>query len=270
MKPQVILVKPPMPWMAAVLSFLLPGLGHWYAGRRWRGLLAWLGSVGILSLGYGYGFRTPLGLVLTLTAEGAWIIAVAWDSWRQVKARPLATPWLVHWGLLLPLGLLAAVFTNAGLPHLAARQGRYRLAHTPAMSMAPTVLPEDAFMVDTHHYRKARPRHLDVLTLESPEDPQVLLVQRCVALEGDLVEIREQTFYLNEVPQTRCEWLPDGVDPQVPYGPLRVPPGTIFCLGDNCGNSRDSRFWGPLPVAAIRGKVLYTIWPLERTGTLAS
>ena len=270
MNAQITLQTPPKPWLAAVLSFLLPGLGHWHAGRFLRGLLAWLGSVGILALGFGYGFRTPLWLALTVVAEATWIVVMAFDAWRCARTGPLNSSPLRHWAVLLPLGLLAAIFTSWGLPHMATRQARYRWSHTPAMNMAPTLLPEDTFMIDTRHYHRHRPRHRDVLTIESPEDPQVLWVQRCVALAGDLVEIRDQTFYLNNEPQSRCEWLPGGVDPKVQYGPLRVPEGTIFCLGDNCGHSHDSRFWGPLKVEAIRGKVLYTIWPWERSSTLTS
>jgi signal peptidase I len=85
-------------------------------------------------------------------------------------------------------------------------------------------------------------------------------------LGRDIVEIRNNIFYLNGIPQPRRDLLPDGSPPPLPegcskyanYGPILIPEGMIFCLGDNWNESYDSRFWGPLGVHALRGKVLYT------------
>lgn len=46
----------------------------------------------------------------------------------------------------------------------------------------------------------------------------------------------------------------------------QVPEGHCWIIGDNLGASRDSRFYGPLPLAMIKGKVIARVWPLSRRG----
>eukprot|EP00966_Prymnesium_polylepis_P009835 226501-Prymnesium_polylepis.1 len=50
------------------------------------------------------------------------------------------------------------------------------------------------------------------------------------------------------------------------FGPLTVPPGALFVLGDNRNESSDSHVWGPLPVSNVVGKAFYIVWPIERQG----
>lgn len=110
-------------------------------------------------------------------------------------------------------------------------------------------------------------------------------VKRCVAVAGDTVEYRDKKLYINGRLQSEpyavhkdYRRLP-GLNPPPanyqqlweqdrfyrtelsPYvrdnfGPVVVPPGHIFCMGDNRDNSEDSRFWGPLPLEYLRGKPL--------------
>jgi signal peptidase I len=50
--------------------------------------------------------------------------------------------------------------------------------------------------------------------------------------------------------------------------PIRVPKGYVFLMGDNRGDSDDSRFWGPVPISWVIGRALVTYWPPGRIGTL--
>lgn len=108
-------------------------------------------------------------------------------------------------------------------------------------------------------------------------------VKRCVAVEGDTVEIRNKRLYVNgklkiepyvqhvdrrvfspplSVPEDyQTQWEqgklltnPEGYYFRDNFGPVVVPKGTIFGMGDNRDNSSDSRFFGPIPLKYVKGK----------------
>jgi signal peptidase I len=120
------------------------------------------------------------------------------------------------------------------------------------------------------------PERGDVVVFKYPEDPRRDFIKRCVAVAGDVVEMRAKTLYINGEPTDEPyvvhkdpnTW---GSGPNVPpsrrnrdnTGPLTVPPGTIFCLGDNRDNSLDSRFWGPVPLSYVKGRAVLIYWSYE-------
>ena len=102
----------------------------------------------------------------------------------------------------------------------------------------------------------------------TPGLADVKFIKRVVAGPGDTIAFRHGLVIRNgravKEPYARpctdegCE-LPEAI---------RVPPGTWFLAGDFRGESADSRFWGPVPTAAITGIVKYRYWPLGRAGRL--
>jgi len=120
------------------------------------------------------------------------------------------------------------------------------------------------------------PRRGDVVVFKYPENPRRDFIKRCIALPGDTVEVRQKQVYLNGTLQKEPYVIhkdpmtyPDS--PMVPpslrmrdnFGPFTVPPGTIFCLGDNRDNSLDSRFWGTVPRSYVKGRAVLIYWSFE-------
>jgi signal peptidase I len=105
----------------------------------------------------------------------------------------------------------------------------------------------------------------DIIVFTSPADGRTDLIKRVVAVGGDKVEIRQKRLYINDMPvadpyarftdpMTRAQQTRDN------FGPVTVPPGKIFVLGDNRDQSYDSRYWGFAGEEAVKGKATFIYW----------
>lgn len=116
-------------------------------------------------------------------------------------------------------------------------------------------------------------RRGDVVVFKFPQDPQRDFIKRAVAVDGDQVEIRAKRLYINGQPENnpRAVFKDPSVLPPSPYlpddrryrdffGPYQVPPGHVFCMGDNRDNSYDSRFWGTVPRSYFKGRAFMIYW----------
>jgi signal peptidase I len=102
------------------------------------------------------------------------------------------------------------------------------------------------------------PQRGDVIVFEFPEDRSRDFIKRVIGIPGDTVKVDEGTVYVNGVPLTEPyvnEEHRSNMDEKV------VPPGEYFVLGDNRGNSSDSRSWGFVPEENIIGRAMFTYWP---------
>ncbi len=93
-------------------------------------------------------------------------------------------------------------------------------------------------------------------------------IKRVVALPGDRLSIRDGHPVVNGVEKTEEPYtIPcgHGGDCNLP-DPITIPPDHYFMMGDNRGESDDSRFWGPVPREWIIGKAFATYWPPDRIG----
>jgi signal peptidase I len=130
------------------------------------------------------------------------------------------------------------------------------------LSMAPTIKPGDVVSIDPVAYKLGGLQRFDIVVVEDPDKKQdakgqtEVYVKRIVALGGETIEIKGHQFYINGQ-QVSIPFVVE--DPKVieDYGPVTVPKGEYFLIGDNLGNSLDSRTWNPPTVKpdAIRGKV---------------
>jgi signal peptidase I len=158
--------------------------------------------------------------------------------------------------------------------------------------MANTLVVGDHVLVNKFIYRPSvlsaswqallpmRPiRRGDVVVFRFPPDPSRDFVKRCVGLPGDTVEIVDMRLRINghlvdeggyvlhvEESAGQSPWsAPAARSPtRDPFGPLTVPPGQFFCLGDNRDNSHDSRSWGAVPSSHIIGRAWLVYWSADR------
>jgi signal peptidase I len=143
-------------------------------------------------------------------------------------------------------------------------------------SMETTLLVGDHLFVDRYIYGPAatgleklllpaRPvQRGDIVVFRSVENPSIDVVKRCIGLPGDEIRLVRKQLFLNGKPvaddgytQHTDPLLRQGRDT---YGPFLVPDGHFFCMGDNRDESRDSRYWGPLPQEMIKGRAVMVYW----------
>jgi signal peptidase I len=153
---------------------------------------------------------------------------------------------------------LAVLFLALALPGCASwRYDHYRV---PSPAMEPTLLVGDRIRADPHAYEDGRtPEPGDVIVFAWPKDRSKLFVKRVIAVSGQAVEIKGQRLYVDGrgIDESYAVFgsLPTD-DPRRDFGPYTVPPEHVFVLGDNRDQSYDSRFWGPLPLGDVKGKVV--------------
>ncbi|OGD22211.1 MAG: signal peptidase I [Candidatus Aminicenantes bacterium RBG_16_63_16] len=152
-------------------------------------------------------------------------------------------------------------------------------AQIPTPSMEKTMLVGDHILINKFIYAQpvlpaeklllpSRPiERNDFVIFKSLEEPDKDVVKRVIAVAGDKVEIRAKRVYVNDAPLR--EKYKVHIDSQVyaeegrfshegyrrdNFGPVVVPDGHVFAMGDNRDNSLDSRFWGFLPVSRVKGR----------------
>jgi signal peptidase I len=91
-------------------------------------------------------------------------------------------------------------------------------------------------------------------------------IKRVVGMPGDRIAVRDGHVVRNgkEVPEPFA--VPCGGGSECDLDEIVIPAGHYFLMGDNRGNSDDSRFWGPVPRAQIIGRAVVTYWPPSRIG----
>jgi signal peptidase I len=155
----------------------------------------------------------------------------------------------------------------------------------PSGSMLPTLLIGDHLLVNKFIYgvrvpfagniliSYKKPERGDVVVFRFPKDRSVDYIKRVVGTPGDTVEVRQKKVYINGEPVddphahiSSPSLLNAAASPRDNFGPVLVPEGRIFVMGDNRDNSYDSRFWGFVDQRDILGKafILYWSWDIEK------
>jgi len=134
--------------------------------------------------------------------------------------------------------------------------------YIPSESMVPSLLVGDRIIVSKLNYHFSEPQRGDVMVFKFPLDPTRDFVKRTIGVGGENIAIRNSKLYVNgQVVQE--DYLPEGLA-FADFGPVEVPRGSYYMMGDNRNNSDDSRVWGAMPEENIVGQAVLIYWPLNR------
>jgi len=113
-----------------------------------------------------------------------------------------------------------------------------------------------------------QPQRGDVIVFIYPENPKKDFIKRLIATEGESVEIKDGTIYINDKPLLDPVFSQKYYYNRGDYGQegqkITVPKNSYFVLGDNSQSSQDSRYWGFVPEKNVIGKAFIIYWPLNR------
>ena len=149
----------------------------------------------------------------------------------------------------------------------------------PSGSMKPTLLIGYHILVTKFNYGVklplirstvipvGAPRRGDIVVFIYPEDRSKDFIKRLIGLPGDTIEVRDKKILVNGLPWSDAHGvnvdsliIPGSVQPRDNFGPVTVPEGSLFVMGDNHDESYDSRFWGFVPMEEVLGKALIIYW----------
>jgi signal peptidase I len=290
-------LKPPRPWLAAVLALLCNGLGHLYAGRTAAAVsvqVLWV----VFTVALASGLRAgPGGLAAAaVIGAGLWLGQAAHARAAARRMRTGPRPRSSHLFALIAFYIAATALSIA-----VATRIRSTVAHTvfvPGGSMIPTVQIGDYLAVASGRPAVLRGAVVEIAAPPGSQNPAPLL-KRIVAIAGDSVEIRDGALWVNDAPVARAArtgdcryatrtadrgWLEgrcldfvetlDGrayhtyCTPGFACGDVSrevVPAGRIWVAGDHRDHSADSRVFGPVAESSILGEVR---WVLASWGPL--
>jgi signal peptidase I len=129
-------------------------------------------------------------------------------------------------------------------------------------SMMPTYSAGDVVLVSERPPDLSDLDRGDLVTFRSPEDGHSAL-KRVIGLPGDSLVIKDAELYVNGR-HVREHYVNHRLIDAYYSRTYTVPAGTVFVLGDNRGNSVDSRDYGPIPADALLGRAVFRLWPVIR------
>jgi signal peptidase I len=283
------------PFLAVILSIAATGLGHVYCGNLTKGLgLFFISFVfapvivtGIQSM------SSPLSLVLAILSVlflvGVFVYAAV-DAYFLAKRTPSPYPlkefnrWYIYLMLIVVSVSYPTSVSNSIRDHI------IQAFKIPSTSMAPSILKGDHVLLNKSIYTLQSPKRGDVVVFVNPNDRRKHWIKRIVALPNDTVEIRNNILLINDVPLTRkpsskaepteikgrvvpseMEEMNGGARYRIMpnhkggagFPRTKIPNGHCFVLGDNRGNSVDSRHFGPVPLRDVMGRVDFIYLPAK-------
>lgn len=168
---------------------------------------------------------------------------------------------LVEWASIIVGALLVALVVKTFL---------FQVFLIPSDSMFPELAAQDRVVVNKLSYRTGEVERGDLIVFRRP--PAALpsdindLIKRVVATEGETVSVEDGRVHVDGRPLEE-PYLPEGVATSE-MAPVDVPADHLWVMGDNRGNSQDSRYFGPISEELVVGRAFLKLWPLGDVGGL--
>jgi signal peptidase I len=140
---------------------------------------------------------------------------------------------VMEWVLILEIAVVIAVVVNMFL---------IVNAVIPTASMETTIMTGDRIFGNRLAYKNHSPERGDIVIFRFPDDETQLFIKRVIGLPGETLEVKDGKVFIDgsatplDEPYVKVQALGD-------YGPVTVPEGCYFMMGDNRNQSADSRFW---------------------------
>jgi len=198
---------------------------------------------------------------------------------RRKKKEPL--PFWLEFPLLVIIALVVAVVIKTFF---------VQAFYIPSSSMENTLLINDRVLVNKLAYKFGSVQREHVIVFDDPRGPAVRresmlqaarrnvaeaiglstprseFIKRVIGLPGETVEIHDSTVFIDGKPLVEPYLKPGSVMPD--FGPITVPAGEVFVMGDNRNESQDSRVFGPIPLDEVVGRAFVIMWPPGRWSSL--
>lgn len=290
-------------WIAVLLSLIMPGLGQIYCGKLARGLvftfLNYLPlpvTIGLFAMSTS-SLLMPAVIAMILLAGLIQLIAII-DSVclahnaKEYVLKDYNKP-------VVYVLLLALITTGSAGSAFYLREQLLEAFRVPVASNYPTILPNDRLLANKLAYKISEPKKGDLIVFLNPENRRQNYIKRVVAVAGETVEIRNGELYVNDqrlpqekLPQStlkniRITIKTDKIEPlegdvfeetngdakykifladhKTPgdFAKMTVPEHHCFVLGDNRNLSKDSRHFGPVLLATVKGRADYLYFPAK-------
>ncbi len=131
-------------------------------------------------------------------------------------------------------------------------------------SMHPNLASSELVLVSKLSYIRSVPSRGDVVVFRKPGGDKEDLVKRIIGLPNETIEIRAGRIFANGLELDESAYISRAGNSVAE--PVRIPAGSYFVLGDNRSVSEDSRRFGPVPLAAVVGRVWVIYWPFGNFG----
>ena len=182
------------------------------------------------------------------------------DDFIDVEGTTNATRNALEWAVVLVGAVLVALLLRASL---------FQAFWIPSESMESTLRTNDRVLVNKVSYRLHEIHRGDIVVFVRPDDePGEIrdLIKRVIGLPGETIEARDNAIYING--QRLDEPYLDAGVVTGNFGPEVVPEGQVFVMGDNRGDSYDSRWFGTVSEDRVIGRAFVLFWPINRVGSL--